>query len=277
MSTRWSILLAGFLAAMTAQATLVVIVPAKGATVVCADRRYFDANGNQFDADGKLQLLAPNAAYFVTGLEAVTARGKVVYAPAEVFGRYLAERQAEGIPVGAAIRNDNGIRDYLRADFERFLKTTRFPSPKTSRVAIEAAFSLGVVRTENHVPHFSLYTISQNPRHADEAIGKTGHGMEQMFTRSDPMYVGDMEVVLSMAKREDTYSGLMKDPYIRKFLLAPFGMPLTDVDTAIPGARRLISATSEGLKLRPRLLPGVSSDSVCAVLDYASETLQFRQ
>src|SRR5580698_11404690 len=86
----------------TATATLVVLIPAKDAAVVCADRRFTGTTGNQFDSDAKLQLLPPHALYFVTGVEAISAGGKILYAPGTAFRNFLAERANEGISADRA-------------------------------------------------------------------------------------------------------------------------------------------------------------------------------
>ncbi len=101
-----------------------VLVPARGATAVCADRRFFDDNGKQFDSDDKLQLLSPHAAWFVVGLEAVFTHDKdALCAGGGVFSRFLAERAAAGVPAESAMHDSAGTQPtYLREDFEGFLK-----------------------------------------------------------------------------------------------------------------------------------------------------------
>jgi hypothetical protein len=263
-------------AAFTAKATLVVIVPAQGATAVCADRRFFDTSGRQFDSDDKLQLLPPHAAFFVVGLEAVSTRDRVLYSPAAVFRRFLEERAAEGITADLAIRDNAALSKYLREAFEGFLKEHQFPAPRSTRVEIAPSFALGILRTERHVPYFTLFTISQNAKRPATATSSIGHGMDGMFTRSDPMYVGQMEVILGLAKRDSAFTRFTTDTYIKQFLLTNFGMPLEVLDTALAAARRLIWVTAEGLKTMPDTVPGVSGESVCAVLNYADETVRYK-
>ena len=264
------------LAAITAEASLVVVIPAKGATAVCADRRFFDDSGKQFDSDDKLQLLPPHAAWFVVGLEAVFTHDRVLYAPAAVFRRFLAERGAAGVPAEIAIHDSAGLSRYLREDFEGFLKDHRFPAPRSTKVEIGPAFALGIVGTEHHHPWMTLITVSQNLRKPATAVSNIGHGMDGMFSRSDPMYAGQMDVVMGLAKRDPGFIRFTTDTYIKQFLLTNFGIPLERLEVAVTAARKLISVTAEGLKIMPDTLPSVSNESVCAVLDYASETAEFR-
>src|ERR1035438_4861268 len=116
----------------TATATLVVVIPAKDAAVVCADRRFTGTAGNQFDSDAKLQLLSPHAIYFVVGVEAISVGDKVLYAPETVFRKFLAERANEGIPADRAIRNRDEIGRYLRDSFTEFLSTHTIPRPDSA-------------------------------------------------------------------------------------------------------------------------------------------------
>ena len=90
------------------------------------------------------------------------------------------------------------------------------------------------------------------------------------------MYAGQMEVIRGLIDHNRQLARFTADPYIKQFLLADFGMPLTDLDTALNAAKRLISVTAEGLKTLPAIVPGVSEESVCAVLDYSNETAQYR-
>jgi len=273
-------------ARITATATLVVVIPAKEATVVCADRRFTGTAGNQFDSDGKLQLLPPHAIYFVVGLEAASEGGKVVYAPGTVFKRFLAERENEGIPPDRAIRNSAEIERYLRDSFEEFLGTHRIPPPSSAPFAIKPFFTLGVLRIENHSPRLTTVTVSQNAKKPSTAISLVSHGMERfgvdsqwpgsMFARSDPMYIGQTDVILGLAKRDRQFSRFTADPYVQKFLLADFGLPLTDRNTALDAAKRLISVTAEGFTAMPDAAQSISRDSVCAVLDYLNETPQYK-
>lgn len=271
-----SVLALSLVAAVAAKATLVVIVPARGATAVCADRRFFDTKGGQFDSDDKLQLLPPHAAFFVVGLEAVSDRDRVLYSPATVFRRFLAERAAEGIPADIAIRDTARLSRYLRDGFEGFLKDHNFPRRNSTRVEIGPSFALGIVRTENHIPHLDLFTVSQNARKPTTATINISHGMEGMFSRSDPMYVGQMDVVLGLAKREPGLSRFTTDAYVKQFLLANFGMPLEQLDTALTASRRLISVTADGLTMNASAIPSVSREAVCAVLDYETESAQYK-
>jgi hypothetical protein len=221
-------------------------------------------------------LLPPHTVFFVVGLEAVSARDRVLYAPAAVFRRFLAERAAEGVQAETAMRDSAGLSQYLRRNFEEFLKEHSFPAPRSTRIDVGPRFALGIVGTEHHQPWLTLITVSQNAKKTLAATSIIDHGMSGMFTRSDPMYVGQMDVILGLAKRDSGFVRFTNDPYIKQFLLTNFGIPLDSPDVALHAARRLISVTSEGLKLMPDTMPSVSSESVCAVLDYASETAEFR-
>jgi hypothetical protein len=281
-----SVLVGSLVAISSAKASLVVLIPAKGATAVCADRRFVATSGKQFDSDGKLQLLPPNAVFFVVGLEAIFAGGEVSYAPGTIFKRFLAERAEEGIPSDAAMRDSSKLAQYLRDGFEKFLRANQVPAPKPSFVEIEPAFTLGILRTENHLPHLTTINVSRNAKKPSTAISQVSNRMERfgvdsqwqgsIFSRSDPMYVGQMQVVLGILQHDRQLSRFAADPYVKKFLLADFGMPLTDTDTALNAARRLISITAEGLTTLPSMVPGVSKESVCAVLDYSNETARYR-
>jgi len=280
--------LAGFLIlnlayAATATATLVVLIPAKDSAVICADRRFTGATGSQFDSDAKLQLLSPHAIFFVVGLEAVSAGDKVLYAPETVFRKFLAERANEGIPADRAIRNRAEIGNYLRDSFTEFLSTHAIPRSDSAPVAIKPAFTLGILRIENHTPHLTAVTVSQNAKKPSTATSDVSSAMERFgvdsqwpgstFARSDPMYIGQMEVILGLAKHDRQFSRFTADPYVRKFLLADFGLPLTDRDTALDAARRLISVSAEAM---PDAARSISRDSVCVVLDYSNETARYR-
>ncbi|MGA2715143.1 MAG: hypothetical protein ABSG41_18745 [Bryobacteraceae bacterium] len=273
-------------ARITATATLVVVIPAKEATVVCADRRFTGTAGNQFDSDAKLQLLPPHAIYFIVGLEAVSEGGRVVYAPGTVFRKFLAERENEGIPPDRAIRNSAEIEHYLRDSFGEFLGAHRIPPPGSAPFAIKPIFTLGILRTENHDPRLTTITVSQNAKKPSTAVSNVSRGMERfgvdsawpgsIFARSDPMYIGQTEVILGLARRDRQFSRFAPDPYVKKFLLADFGLPLTDRDTALDAAKRLISVTAEGFTAMPDAAQSISKDSVCAVLDYLNETAQYK-
>ena len=270
----------------TAAATLVVLIPAKDAAVVCADRRFTGTTGDQFDSDAKLQLLPPHAIYFVTGVEAISAGDKVLYAPGAVFRNFLAERASEGISVDRAIRDGAQIERYLRDSFEGFLKAYRIPPAASTRVAIKPVFTLGILRIEDHLPRLATFTISQNAKKPSTANSEVSRGMERfgmdsqwpgsIFARSDPMYIGQTDVILGLAKHDRQFSRFTADPYVRKFLLADFGLPLTDRNTALDAARRLISVTADGFTEIPYAAQSISRDSVCAVLDYPNETAQYK-
>jgi hypothetical protein len=129
-------------------------------------------------------------------------------------------------------------------------------------------------------------TVSQNARKPSTASSTVSYSLDRfgidnrwpgsIFARADPMYIGQTEVILGLAKRDPQFSRFTSDPYVRKFLLADFGLPLTDRDTALDAARRLISVTAEGFTAVPHAAPSISKDSVCAVLDYANETAQYK-
>ena len=272
--------------AATATATLVVLIPAKDAAVVCADRRFTGTTGNQFDSDAKLQLLPPHALYFVVGVEAISAGDKVLYAPETAFRNFLAARANEGVPTDRAIRDNARLERYLRDSFEEFLKAYRIPPAASTRVAIKPVFTLGILRIEDHLPRLATFTISQNAKKPSTATSEVSRGMERfgvdsqwpgsMFARSDPMYIGQTDVILGLAKRDPQFSRFTADPYVRKFLLADFGLPLTDRNTALDAAKRLISVTADGFTEIPHAAQSISKDSVCAVLDYPNETAQYK-
>lgn len=283
--------LTGFLilslaATANAPATLVVLIPAKNASVICADRRFTGTAGNQFDSDAKLQLLSPHAVYFVAGVEAIAAGDKVLYAPATAFRHFLAERANEGIPADRAIRDTAELERYLRNSFEDFLKKYGIPPAASTRVAIKPFFTLGILRTENHSPRLATVTISQNTKKPSTANSEVSHGMDRfgvdsqwpgsIFARSDPMYAGQTDVIVGLAKHDRQFSRFATDPYVQKFLLADFGLPLTDRNTALDAARRLISVTADGFAEMHDGAPSISRDSVCAVLDYRDEVAQYR-
>jgi hypothetical protein len=90
------------------------------------------------------------------------------------------------------------------------------------------------------------------------------------------MYIGQTDVILGLAKRDRQFSRFTADPYVQKFLLADFGLPLTDRNTALDAAKRLISVTAEGFTAMPDAAQSISRDSVCAVLDYLNETPQYK-
>jgi hypothetical protein len=281
-----SLLVAGLVAVTTAKATLIVLIPAKGSATVCADRRFVGSGGNRFDSDDKLQLLAPNAIFFVVGLEAVSVSGQVLYAPGTIFRRFLAERASQGIPTGIAIQDSARIAQYLRDPFEKVLSGSKSLPARQTSLEIEPAFTLGILRTEHHTPQLTTITVSRNPKKPSTVTSRFSHSMERfgvdsqwrgsVFSRSDPMYAGQMEVVRGLIDHDLQLSRFTADPYVKKFLLADFGMPLTDAETALNAARRLISVTAEGLQTLPEIVPGVSEDSVCAVLDYSKDTAQYR-
>src|SRR5579862_6022683 len=129
-----SLLALCLVAISTAKASLVVLIPAKGATAVCADRRFVATTGKQFDSDGKLQLLPPHAVFFVVGLEAIFAGDEVPYAPGTIFRKFLAERAEEGIPSDVAIRDSAKLAQYLRDGFEKFLRANQLPPPRPSPI-----------------------------------------------------------------------------------------------------------------------------------------------
>ncbi len=97
----------------------------------------------------------------------------------------------------------------------------------------------------------TLITVSQNLRKPATAVSNIGHGMEGMFSRSDPMYVGKMDVVMGLAKRDPGFIRFTTDTYIKQFLLTNFGIPLERLEVALTAARKLISVTAEGLKIMP--------------------------
>ena len=90
------------------------------------------------------------------------------------------------------------------------------------------------------------------------------------------MYIGQTDVILGLAKHDRQFSRFTTDPYVKKFLLADFGIPLTDTDTALDAARRLISVTADGFTEMPNAGQSISRDSVCGVLDYLKETAEYR-
>jgi hypothetical protein len=286
MRTLAALLVLSLAVTATATATLVVLIPAKDAAVVCADRRFTGTTGNQFDSDAKLQLLPPHALYFVTGVEAISAGGKILYAPGTAFRNFLAERANEGISADRAIRDSARLERYLRDSFEEFLKAHPIPPDTSNRVVIKPVFTLGILRIEDHLPRLATFTISQNAKKPSTANSEVSRGMERfgvdsqwpgsIFARSDPMYIGQTDVILGLAKRDPLFSRFTVDPYVRKFLLADFGLPLTDRNTAVDAARRLISVTADGFTEIPHAAQSISRDSVCAVLDYPNETAQYR-
>lgn len=262
-------------AATTAKATLIVIIPAKGATVVCADRKFLATDGRQFDSDDKLQLLSPHALFFVVGLEAVSTEGKILFAPGTIFRRFLAEQAAEGIPSGIAIQDSAKIGEYLRDAFEKFLRENKFPPPKSLPFELQPGFELGILRMENHLPSLTILKVSQD---GNEPFATSGFVpvIDHFFSRSDPMYLGQLDVVLSIAKQDARFSRFFTDPYVHEFILTNFGKPLTNPATALKAARRLISVTADGLRTLPRPVASVSKESVCAVMDYSNDTAQYR-
>jgi hypothetical protein len=222
----------------------------------------------------------------VVGLEAISASGQVLYAPGNLFRKFLAQRAAEGIPPDVAIRDGEKIAQYLREAFEKILRDTRPAPPNASHLKIEPAFTLGILRTEGHVPHLTMIAIARNAKKPATATSHVSHAMERfgvdaqwpgsVFSRSDPMYAGQVEVIQHLIRHDREMSEFADDPYVKKFLLADFGMPLTDADTAVNAARRLIAVTAQGLTELPDAVRGVSKESVCAVLDYVNETAQYR-
>jgi hypothetical protein len=269
-----SLLILSLAAATTANATLIVIIPAKGATVVCADRRFLGTDGRQFDSDDKLQLLSPHALFFVVGLEAVSTDSKLLFAPGATLRKFLTEQAAAGIPSEIAIQDDTKIGQYLRAAFERFLRENKFPPPK-STVESQPAFMLGILRMDNHVPSLRVLKVSQD---VNEPFTTSGFVpiIDHFFSRSDPMYLGQLDVVQSIAEQDSRFSRFFTDPYVHEFILTNFGKPLTNPATALEAARRLISVTADGLKILSRPVASVSKESACGVMDYVNETVQYR-
>ena len=109
-----------------------------------------------------------------------------------------------------------------------------------------------------------------------ERFGVDSQWPGSTFARSDPMYLGQMEVIIGLAKHDRQFARFTSDPYVKKFLLADFGIPLADRDTALEAAKRLISVTADGFTAMPDTARSISRDSVCAVLDYANESAQYR-
>ena len=271
----------------TATATLVVLIPAKDAAVVCADRRFTGTTGNQFDSDAKLQVLPPHALYFVVGVEAISAGDKVLYAPGTAFRNFLAERANEGISVDRAIRDSAPLERYLRNSFEEFLKAYRIPPAASTRVAIKPVFTLGILRIEDHLPRLATFTISQNARKPSTANSEVSRGMERfgvdsqwpgsIFARSDPMYIGQTDVILGRPQNMTGNSpGSPRILTFGNFSSPTSASPLTDRNTALDAARRLISLTADGFTEIPQAAQSISRDSVCAVLDYPNETAQYK-
>jgi hypothetical protein len=269
------LLILSLAAATTANATLIVIIPAKGATVVCADRRFLGTDGRQFDSDDKLQLLTPHALFFVVGLEAVSTDGKVVFAPGTILRRFLAEKAAEGIPSDMAIQDDAKIGQYLQRAFEKFLRENNSPPPKSMPYELQLGFMLGILRIENHLPSLTVLNISQD---GNEPFTTSGFVpiIDHFFSGSDPMYLGRLDVVQRIAEQDSRFSRFFTDPYVHEFILTNFGKPLTNPPTALKAARRLISVTADGLRTLPRSVASVSKESVCVVMEYLNETGQYK-
>jgi hypothetical protein len=270
------LLILSLAAVTTANATLTVIIPAKGATVVCADRRFLGTDGRQFDSDDKLQLLTPHALFFVVGLEAVSSDSKVLFAPGAILQRHLAEQAAEGVPSDMAIQDDAKIGQYLRDAFEKFLRENKFSPPKSMGFESKPlGFMLGILRTHNHLPSLTVLNVSQE---GNEPLATSGFVpiIDHFFSGSDPMYLGQLDVVENIAKQDSRLSRFFTDPYVHEFILTNFGKPLTNPATALKAARRLISVTADGLRTLPGAVATVSRESVCAVMDYLNETTQYR-
>jgi hypothetical protein len=258
----------------TAHATLIVIIPAKGATVICADRRFVGTDHRQLDSDEKLQLLSPHALFFTVGLEAVSSDGKVLFAPEASLREFLAEEAAKGIPSDIALQNASKIAEYLKNAFEKFLSGNKFPPPKSMPFELQPGFVLGILRMDDHVPSLTVLKVSQ------EGNGPVTTGLvpiiEHFFSRSDPMYLGQLDVVQHIAEQDSRFSRFFTDPYVHEFILTNFGKPLTNPATVRAAARRLIAVTADGLKILSRPAATVSKESVCAVMDYLNETAQYR-
>lgn len=264
------------LAAASARATLVVIIPAKGATVVCADRRFLGTGGRQFDSDGKLQLLAPNAFLFIVGLEAVSAEGKVLFSPGTLLQRFLAEQAAEGVSSGMALQDGVKIGQYLQDAFGKFLSGNTFASPNLMPFDFQLGFLLGILRTDNHTPSITVIKVWRETRAPSSVTSSLVPTIERFFATSDPMYLGQLDVVQRIAEKDPQFSRFFNDPYVHEFILTNYGKPLTNPVMALKAARRLIAVTADGLSIIPRQLASVSKESVCGILDYLSETAQYR-
>jgi hypothetical protein len=260
-------------AAATANATLIVIIPARGATVICADRRFIGTDHRQLDSDDKLQLISPHALFFTVGLEAVSSEGKVLFAPGSSLRQFLKEERARGVPADIVIQDEAKIARYLSEQFQKFLMENNSPPAKSMPLEVQG-FMLGILRMENHVPSLTVLKISQD---GNKTV-TTGLVpiIDHFFSHSDPMYLGQLDVVETIARQDSRFSRFFTDPYVHEFILTNFGKPLTDPATARQAARRLIEVTADGLKIVSGPAATVSKESVCAVMDYANETVEYR-
>src|ERR1700704_5845288 len=77
--------------------------------------------------------------------------------------------------------------------------------PEQPSLEIEPTFPLGILQTDHHIPRLTTITVSRDPKKPSTVTSRISHGMERFgvdsqwrgsnFSRSDPMYAGQVEVV----------------------------------------------------------------------------------